>query len=77
MQIRRGVEKAGSKVVSKETYQIVEENGRVSLQTKCPREKCSRPYSIDYLHPRYDEVKLALDRGDRSKLFCYHRIVSS
>lgn len=41
------------------------------LITRCPG--CPTSYSIDEMHPDYRRVKAALDRGDRSVLFCYHK----
>lgn len=46
--------------------------GFTFLETQCVG-KCPRMYRIDPAHPSYAEVKAALDRGDRSVIFCYHR----
>lgn len=44
------------------------------LETTCAG-SCSRPYRIDEPHPSYGEVRAALERGDRSVISCYHKIV--
>jgi hypothetical protein len=60
-------------------YAIVEKEpegfnteGFVFLETRCVG-KCRHMYRIDPAHPGYAEVKAALDRGDRSVIFCYHK----
>lgn len=54
------------------SYQIEIWNGHEILTTHCPGRGCVRSYSIDSNHPLYADVKAALERGDRSVLFCYH-----
>lgn len=46
--------------------------GIIWIETACTG-KCKQPYKIDENHPEYKEVKAALDKGDRSMIFCYHR----
>lgn len=60
-------------------YTLIEEapagyntTGIVYLETKCVG-KYAHTYRIDSHHPAYAEVKGALDRGDSSVLFCYHK----
>ena len=60
-------------------YAIVEEApagyntvGFVWLETGCVG-KCPHLYRVHDSHTAYAEVKAALDRGDRSNIFCYHK----
>ncbi len=46
--------------------------GFTFLETRCVG-MCPHMYRIDSAHPRYAEIKTALDRGDRSSVFCYHK----
>lgn len=46
--------------------------GFTFLETRCV-DKCPHMYRIDPYHPGYTEIRAALDRGDRSAIFCYHK----
>ncbi len=43
------------------------------LETRCVG-ACPHLYRIDSTHQSYNSVKTALDRGDRSVVFCYHDV---
>lgn len=47
-------------------------SGTVVLETACVG-SCSKRYRIDEGHPEFARVKAALERGDRSPVFCYHK----
>lgn len=50
-----------------------DEHGTQHIETKCPGRGCVKPYRIDEFHPDFKRILVALKRGDRSPLFCYHR----
>ncbi len=50
-------------------------DGKKTLETECIGQ-CPRRYRIDPMHPEYERTKAALDRGDRSILFCYHKLMA-
>jgi len=47
-------------------------SGLAYLVTKCVG-ACPREYSMDENHPEYPVVLKALEAGDRSVIFCYHK----
>ena len=46
--------------------------GTKYLETACVG-SCNRRYRIDEHHPAYVSIKAAMERGDRSLVFCYHK----
>lgn len=46
--------------------------GCTFIETSCVG-GCPHMHRLDSMHPEYAAVKAALDRGDRSRIFCYHK----
>lgn len=47
-------------------------SGTKYIETACVG-KCSHPHRVDDGHPEYARVLTALQAGDRSVVFCYHK----
>ena len=47
-------------------------SGTVVLETACVG-SCNKRYRIDHGHPEFAKVRAAMERGDRSLVFCYHK----
>ena len=63
-------ERAGFKLVDIKSDKMIQPLRMI--KTTCVG-KCARPYCIDENHPDYQKILVALEAGDRSLIYCYHR----